>query len=144
MNEDKLKALHLIFNDSPIYAIDDSPSTPITKNSDSKIGFISKYKAVSEIPETELTFLRKIFTAAKIDESSISFTNSLDNHTFETVIGMGVNPFELGIQDTTFPFYEVKKYNSKNFIFTDDITSIMADKSKKEGLWFGLKRMFGV
>lgn len=144
---DKLKALHLIFNDSPIYSIDDiATSSEIdngTKNN-TLIGFISKYQRKVDIPENELSFLFKIFNAAKIQESDITFSNSLENSSFERVIGMGVNPFELGIKDATFPFYDVKTHDKTTYIFADEITSIMNDKSKKEGLWFGLKKMFGV
>ena len=137
-----LKGIHLIFNDSPIYAINESSIKNNNLYDDKKILLLSKYSSKDSIPIDELTFLKKIFTAAKLNEDNIMFSDSVLKHQFDQVIGLGVNPFELGIKNTTFPYYEVKPYNNSVYLFADDIPVIMTDKNKKGGLWSGLKRMF--
>ncbi len=148
--EERLKALHLIFGNNPIYAIDDVSSSKkdVVKSKEKLISTQSEVcillpQVKDSISSIEQEFLSKILTAAKID--SPNFTHkTIDYINTKYVIGLGVNAFEFGLQDVTFNKYELKEYQSTHFLFADSLSIIMKDKNKKEALWMGMRRMFNL
>lgn len=154
-------ALHLMIEEY-IYLVDegkvqpkenyDVPETTASVEEAKKTYEVSTAISIyckSQPNEAQLKFLEKVMEATKVASGSYmildeSKTAHFQNNHSEKVICFDLNPVELGIQNELFPKYEVKDFASKSLLFVDSLEKIAQNKDKKQALWLGLKRMFGI
>ncbi len=104
-------------------------------------------------PNEDLSFLKKIMSAVKIDLENdvqllgltnlerLSCSNISSFKSVEKLVVFGKSPLDLGIRIKTTPYQSIS-LDEKVFLFSESLAKVAADKGKKGLLWNALKVVF--
>lgn len=114
-------------------------------NQEANTLIITTYTDLAAIPEKN--FLLKILNAVGLSDKDIHCVKGTSKSAelltdYTRALIFGPLPFEIGIKEVAINLYEAATYNDCQCVFADTLDKIQNDKSKKEGLWLNMKRIF--
>ena len=105
------------------------------------------------IADDDLKFLTTVLAACKMSLADVAIINwqnvnadyksILVELSSKAVLLFGVTPNEFGLP-INFPFYQVQRFDERQFVFAPPLSEIGKDVNSKKELWLSLKRLFNI
>lgn len=115
---------------------------------------IVDYSDADHLPERELSFLRGVLNACKLNIDDVAVINRYHHPAtpYKDLLGyfkcnpvflFGVEPASLGLP-ISFPHFQLQAFANCSFLFTPTLKEMEEDKVLKSKLWVCLRRVFGI